>query len=492
MEPQVETSTGPVLGTAGDRVLAFLGIPYAAPPTGALRWQPPQPRDSWVKPRECRSCGPAAWQPLGGPLNGLVPGMGVTAMGSDCLTLNVWTPNLGGKAPVLVWIHGGGYQIGSSNLPVYDGARLARRTDAVVVSINYRLGAFGWMLIDHPDAAANCGLLDQIAALEWVRDNIAAFGGDPAQVTVFGESAGGGSVLSLLSSKQSAGLFANAIVQSGATDLTLTRDDALKVTATFADVVECRPSDLLALQALSSEQVLAAQQETANRLAASGGLMVFHPVVDGEVMSAGWLDARRQGLHAEVGLMIGTTHDELNLFVNFDPSWRTLDDAGLAARVAKLHRNPALLIDAYRDLHPEHTPGQIWNAINTDSAMWLPALRVAEAHAAHQPRTFMYRFDWPAADDELGAPHGIDIPFPFDTIDVDGWDSFVDGPERARLLAKAVQHAWAAFGRTGDPTSPNLPTWDAFSPAGRATMILGPSPQLVHDPRSTIRVAWSG
>ena len=195
------------------------------------------------------------------------------------------------------------------------------------------------------------------------------------------------------------------------------------------------------------------------------------------------------GLHRDVALIIGTTHDELALFYKADTHYDSLDDAGLRQRLAG---NPAAddIVASYRSLYPDHPAGALWQAIISDQAMWLPALRIAEAHQRHQPATYMYRFDWPAADARMGAPHGIDIPFAFDTIDVDGWEDFIDGPDRAHLLSKAIQHAWAAFAHCGDPTSPNLPSWDRFDPDGRATMILGPKPALVHDPRRPIREVW--
>ena len=489
MDELVETASGPVIGCSGDRVLAFLGIPYAAPPSGALRWQPPQPPDPWQHARQCNRFGHTAWQSSGGPLDGIVPGMRVTNMGNDCLNLNVWTPSTDGQRPVMVWIHGGAFQIGSSALGVYNGERLARRGDVVVVTLNYRLGALGFMVIEHPAAAPNCGLLDQIAALEWVRDNIASFGGDPSRVTVFGESAGAGSVLSLMSIPRAEGLFQRAIVQSGATDLALTRDAALTVTEAVANAVGVGPRDLLGLQAIPTDVLLKAQSEAAFELLGTVGMMPFHPTIDGAVMTHSWLDARAAGLHSDVSLIIGTTHDEMGLFRSLDPQLPSMDDDLLRRRLAS-DPNHETLIARYREIYPDVPASTLWTAITSDQAMWVPALRIAEAHQSHQPATYMYRFDWPAADSDMGSPHGIDIPFPFDTIDVDGWDDFIDGPERAHLLAKAIQHAWAAFAHSGDPTSPNLPTWNRFDPNSRATMILGPRSRLVHDPRGPIRETW--
>jgi para-nitrobenzyl esterase len=496
MRTTATTTSGPVRGVAvtgdhADDVVAFRGIPYAAPPVGGLRWRAPRRPSPWTAPLDATRFGPSAPQPTGGLLDGLVPGMAVGETSEDCLTLNVWTPAVdAGARPVLVWIHGGAFTIGGSSLESYDGARLAAREDVVVVSCNYRLGALGFLVIDHPGAQANCGLLDQIAALEWVRDNIAAFGGDPGRVAVFGESAGAGSVLSLLSTTQSDGLFHAAIVQSGATDLVLSRDRALAVTDAFATAAAVDARDLDALRALPLERVLEAQAATAEAVYATVGMMPFHPAVDGDVMAHDWLGAATAGLSREVALVIGTTRDEMDLFHAFDPGAATLDDASLRARFARVHPDPDGAIDAYRAVAPDASSRAVWRASVTDIAMWLPALRIAEAHAAHQPDTWMYRFDWTAADPVLGACHGIDIPFPFDSIDRVGWDAFVADPEGARRLARREQAAWAAVARTGAPGTDALPPWPRFDVTRRATMVLGPDPHVEDDPRGPVREAW--
>ena len=229
------TTSGVVRGTTADGCSTFLGVPFAAPPVGPLRWAPPAPVAPWDGVLDATRYGPAAWQATGGPLDGLVPGMGSADQADDCLNLNVWTPAVDdGARPVLVWIHGGAYSLGAGSLPVYDGTRLAVNTDTVVVTINYRLGALGFMVLDDPSTTPNVGLLDQVAALEWVRENIAAFGGDPGRVTVFGESAGAGCILSLLAMPAATGRFHRAIAQSGATDLLLDRPGAREVLEAWA------------------------------------------------------------------------------------------------------------------------------------------------------------------------------------------------------------------------------------------------------------------
>jgi para-nitrobenzyl esterase len=502
MRTTATTTSGPVRGSAvtaetaetaetADDIVVFRGIPYAAAPVGDRRWRAPQPPAAWHVPLDATRFGPSAPQPRGGLLDGLVPGMAVGDTDEDCLTLNVWTPAADSLArPVLVWIHGGAFTIGGSSLETYDGARLAAREDVVVVSCNYRLGALGFLVVDHPDAVANCGLLDQVAALRWVQDNIGAFGGDPGRVAVFGESAGAGSVLSLLSTTRSEGLFRAAIVQSGATDLVLTRDHALAVTDAFARAAGVDPRDVTALRALSVEAVIAAQAQAAQDVFATVGMMPFHPAVDGHVLAHDWLGAAAAGVSRDVSLVIGTTRDEMALFASFDPAAASLDDGALRQRFTRAHDDPDALVDAYRAVDAGASAPAVWGASVTDTSMWLPALRVAEAHAAHQPDTWMYRFDWPAADPALGACHGIDIPFPFDTIDRVGWDSFLARPDDARRLARAEQAAWAAVARTGAPATAALPPWPRFDARRRATMVLGAEPHVVDDPRAPVREAW--
>lgn len=486
------TTRGVIRGVDGAGCSAFLGVPYAAPPVGELRWAPPTTAPAWEGILDATHPGPATWQPSGGPLDGLVPGMGSDDQADDCLSLNVWTPAPDdAKRPVLVWVHGGAFQLGAGSLGVYDGTRLATATDSVVVTFNYRLGALGFMVVDDPSASPNVGLLDQVAALQWVRDNIAGFGGDPDRVTVFGESAGGGSVLSLLSMPAASGLFHRAIVQSGATDLLLDRERAAMVTERFARCAGVEPGDVAGLRDLSPAAVLAAQAQAAGELFASVGTMPFHPCVDGEVLPSSWLDASRSGVNP-VPLVIGTTHDEMALFASFDPAAATLDDTSLRRRLdgaAAAGLDVEALIGAYADTGTA-APPKVWQRIQTDQAMWLPALRVAEARSAHAP-VWMYRFDWPAADARMGAPHGIDIPFPFATVDVDGWDTFVADADEAMGLARLEQQLWAAHARDGAPSAAGV-DWPAFDTGRRATLVLGRSVDLVDDPHGPVRRAWGG
>lgn len=445
------------------------------------------PVQPWNEARDATRFGSAPWQPSGGPLDGLVPGMGSTDQSDDCLNLNVWTPSTDGSFPVMVWIHGGAFSLGAGSLSVYEGSRLAAATNTVVVTINYRLGALGFLVIDDPSCTPNVGLLDQVAALEWVRDNISAFGGDPDNITIFGESAGGGSVLSLLAMPAAVGTFQRAIVQSGATDLLLDRERALLVTEAVTRCAGLDHVDVDALRSMPGPDIIAAQAQAAGELFRTVGTMPFHPVVDGVVLPRTWLDAAASGFNP-VPVIIGTTRDEMDLFKMFDPGAATLDDAGLRARLGATGKNVDALIDAYAATGTTDPP-DVWARVNTDSAMWLHALAIAEARSAHAP-TWMYRFDWEASSPDMGAPHGIDIPFPFTTIDVDGWDSFISDSEQAMSLASLMQRSWADFASEGVPSLGNT-EWPAYDVVDRSTAIFGRNVSIECDPNQSVRQAWT-
>jgi len=490
MNPLVTVRGGPIRGReerrAGRPVQVFLGIPYAAPPVGPRRWQPPEPARPWTAPLDAGVFGPAA--PQVGPPPTELPEAALAAgpTDEDCLTLNVWAPSGARDRPVLVWFHGGAFLSGSSANPSYDGARLAARHDVVVVSANYRLGALGFApVLGH----ANLGLLDQVLVLEWVRDQIEVFGGDPGRVTAFGESAGGGSVLHLLASPRAGGLLQRAIVQSGATTLTPGPDGAAEV----ADRIRRALAPLTPLNA-TVDDVLAAQTTVLMEMAATTGLMPYHPSVDAVVVPAPPVEALAAASAADVDLLIGTTADELRLFLDAG-AW-SLDRAGLERRAGRyLHGRgvdgPGPVLAAYDGLA---TPTDVWAALQTDGEMWLPALAAAEAHhRAGRGRTWMYRFDWPAAPphERLGSCHAIDIPFTFSSFDHGGWEAFVGGGEAALTLSATLQEAWVAFAATGDPSTAHLGDWPAYEPTRRSTMVLDRSPKLLTDPRGTVRRAWS-
>jgi para-nitrobenzyl esterase len=502
MGPIVETRSGRVEGFVREGAAAFRGIPYARPPVGPRRFAAPEPEERWAGVRPAREFGPSAPQrPLALPL----PGMDVGACDEDCLYLNVTTPAAdGGRRPVLVWIHGGGFVIGSGSQSLYDGAALARRGDLVVVTINYRLGPLGFLYLSElcpglEGAVANAGLRDQVAALAWVRENVAAFGGDPDRVTIFGESAGGMSVATLLGTPAARGLFGRAIAQSGAAHNVHSRKTATRVAEEFlAELGVPRARAAEVLRELPPDKLLDLHQQTMLRLGSTAGLLPFQPLVDGESLPEQPLEALRSGHAAGVDLMIGTTRDEWRLFQFLDPNLAKLDDAGLEKRLAAQvpGADAAAIVATYRGARAGAKPADLLFAIETDRVFRVPAIRVAEARAPYPAATFMYRFDWesPALGGALGACHAVELPFVFGALGAPGAEFFAGkGPEAERLCARTMD-AWIAFARSGDPSHPDLPggRFDPYDLERRNTLVLGRECSAELDPGSAERRVWDG
>jgi para-nitrobenzyl esterase len=495
--PVVETAAGRLEGASvtaptGRPVLRFLGVPYAAPPIGDLRWRGPQPAAPWSGTRPALEFAPVA--PQRSPLESRLPGFRPDqATGEDCLAVNVWTPGAEGDRAVLVWLPGGGYVTGGTAQPVYDAADLATQNDAVVVTVGYRLGALGF-LAPEGDAVANCGLRDQLAALAWVREHAPAFGGDPARITVMGESAGAGSILHLLASPMGEGAFSRAIVQSGE-PRTLTADEARDVASVFARHLGLERADAEALRSVPMDALLDAQDATQLEVLGRVGPMPFAPMIDGEVCDREIVEALRGGRSAAVDMVIGTTRDELALFP--DPRADALDDERLTRRVAHLlgdNGDPEVAVATYRaELEREGratTIGAVWDAVRTDAMMRVPALRVADAHTAAGGSTWVYRFDWEAPG--LGAAHGVDLPFTFATFDREGWGAVVGYDDRAEALGVAWRDAWLGFAAVGDPGNRTLP-WPRHDVTTRPTWLFGAGgPVLAEDPDRAAREIWMG
>jgi para-nitrobenzyl esterase len=460
--PSVATEHGPVRGMATAGVLAFLGIPYAAPPVGELRFCPPAPPRARAEPRDCTAHGPTAPQPRAeGPVSELLPH--VYLAGDDYLNLNVWTADVQGSRPVMVFIHGGAFTSGSNSIPTYDGARFAR-DGVVLVTINYRLGADGFLWFG--EGTPNLGLLDQIAALEWVPDNISAFGGDPDNVTVFGESAGAMSVCTLLAMPAASGLFRRAIAQSGAASCVLSAPTAGRLGRSLCELLGVEASRE-AVAAVPLADLLSAQVQLALDVAgeadplrwgedAARNIMPFEPVVDGRVLPLAPEAAVAAGASANVDLLIGTNADEGNLF--FVPTGTTVQaDEAVLARVAQARCYPPSVVSAYRAARPAATPGELVSALMTGEFYRAPALELALAH----PGTYVYEFAWksPAFDGRMGACHALELPFVFDTLDDPGYAAVL-GENPPQSVADAVHRAWIAFATTGDP---GWPRYDALN-----------------------------
>ncbi|HZY75447.1 MAG TPA: carboxylesterase/lipase family protein [Jatrophihabitantaceae bacterium] len=462
----VGTTHGPVRGTAAAGVLAFLGVPYAAPPVGELRFRPPAPPRAWAEPRDCTAHGPTAPQaPPEGPVSALLPHVSIP--GADHLNLNVWTADTAGSRPVMVFVHGGSFTSGAGSIPTYDGSRFAR-DGVVLVTVNYRLGADGFLWLGA--GTANLGLLDQVAALEWVRDNIASFGGDPSNVTVFGESAGAMSVCTLLAMPAASGLFRRAIAQSGAARCVLSADTAARIGRSLCELLGVEPSRE-AVAAVPTSRLLSAQVQLALDVAGSSdplrwgedaarNIMPFEPVVDGHVLPVAPEQALADGASADVDLMIGTNADEGNLF--FVPTGITAhaDEAALA-HVARSRCYPRPVVDAYRAAHPTASPGELISELMTGEFYRAPALQAALSHRG----SYMYEFAWrsPAFDGRMGACHALELPFVFDTLDGPGYGALL-GEAPPQAVADAMHRAWIAFATTGDPG------WPAYETTTRAAM----------------------
>ena len=489
----VETTAGQVQGRVKNGIGDFRGIPYAAPPVGDLRFRPPQPVEPWTGVRDATAFGPMAMQNQGAmeAMFGAPP----RAMSEDCLTLNIWTPACDdARRPVMVWIHGGAFLLRHGATPWYDGRSFAR-DDVVLVTINYRLGAFGFL---HVDGQGNNGILDQVAALEWVRDNITAFGGDPGNVTAFGESAGAMSVGTLLGLPAAKGLFVKAIPESGAAHHGKAEEQADRVTTEFLAAAGIEPGPDVAdrLRAIPAEKLLEAQSAVVER-ELSGGL-AFTPVVDGVVLPEAPIDAIGKGQAAGVSVLIGTTRDEMKLFSMLDPSLGGLDDARVAKRVGAMLAEPGGAADVvahYRRRRADVSTADLWSALGTDMVFRIPAVRLAERQSALGNAVYMYRFDYstPVFGGQLGACHALEIPFVFESLRGAGADMLV-GPidDDMVTLSRRMHEAWVAFARTGRPGADGLPEWPRYTADDRATMIFDFDPKIVDDPAGEDREAWAG
>ncbi len=494
--PIVQTSHGPVIGSPAGPVHVFRGIPYARPPIGELRWRPPEEPRPWTAPLEASGFGPVAPQNPS-PLETLL-GADKPEQSEACLQLNVWTPGLdGGRRPVMVWIHGGAFVTGTGSTPWYDGARLAADGDVVVVTINYRLGALGFLELgelgdERYATSGNCGILDQVAALEWVRANASSFGGDPSQVTVFGESAGAMSVGTLLALPAARGLFSRAILQSGAAAHVTTRDKAEGVTRDLLSELGLTPGDARALVDVPVDRLLAAQGRVVDRTWPN---LAFTPVVDGLSLPRPPNDAVREGSSADVEMIVGTNLDEMRLFGLMDARLAETDEATLEHRAASVFGpTAAKAVEVYRRSRPGVPLGDVWTAVLTDQVFRIPAIRLAEAQSIHQPRTYMYLFQWatPILDGKLGSCHALELPFVFDNMDKRGADLFTGGGAEPRKLAGRMSAAWTAFAHRGAPDTASLPPWPAYEVGQRSTMVLDTECVVVDDPAGEERLLWDG
>ena len=488
----VSTTSGKLRGTHENGLYIFRGIPYAAPPVGALRWLPPQPVKPWPGVRSAENFGPICPQSII-PVT-TIPGRKPSEepQDEDCLFLNIWTPGLDDqKRAVMVWVHGGAFTNGSGSSPMNPGETLPKRGAVVMVTINYRLGSLGFLNLTQVTggkipSSGNEGLFDQIAALRWVRDNIAAFGGDPENVTVFGESAGAESIGALLAMPQSKGLFRKAILQSGASKAQpLAR--ATEGAAAFLRRLNLTGKDIPALRSLPAAALITAQSGLPG-----GGPVGFMPgpVQDGEILKGVPLDAVAQGSAREVTVLAGSNLEEAKLFAMVMPGIKGLDEAGLASRVERLvtKQYASSMIETYRRALAGRelpvTPYEIYVAIMGDQHFRMPNIRLCEFQEKLGKIAYGYVFNWKSAVPELGACHALDVGFIFGNLT----SEFHGDSPAAQHLALKMQDAWIAFAKSGDPSVPGL-AWPRYG-TGRNMMVFGENSLVKTAPFEEERAAW--
>jgi para-nitrobenzyl esterase len=490
----VTTTSGKVRGTVEDQVHTFKGVPYAASTAGANRFMPPAKREPWTDVRDCFELGLRAPQ-LASSFHGQVPPEFESMdrnepMGEDCLVLNIWTPGVGAgaKRPVMVWLHGGGYTSGSGGFVCYDGTQLAKKHDVVAISLNHRLTVLGYLYLagiggEKYANSSNLGNLDIVAALGWIRDNIALFGGDPNNVTIYGQSGGGGKVSSLMAMPAAKGLFHRAIVQSGAAVKGVPRDTANKSTEMFLAKLNLKPDQVNQLETMSIDQLL---QATTPAGMPGGPGLALAPVVDGHSLPADPFDPVASEVSAGVPLLIGTVEDEVAFFPNqiLDP----IDDASLHAHAKQILRNASddqvdKLIAAYRAGRPGASNTDLYLIIASDATFRAGVMTEADRKALQgKGAVYQYYFTWksPVRDGKLRAFHTIEIPFVFDNVDAA--KSMTGSGKDRYALAEKVSSAWVAFARTGNPNTKLAPSWETFDTTKRAVMIINDDWKLVNDP----------
>ena len=490
MELTVKTTAGSVRGTeARHGTYVFKGIPYAAAPVGPLRFRPPARAASWDGVRDASRFGDVVTQvKTPAELGMMFDSKG--ERGPDCLNLNVWTPDPGAAGlPVMVWIHGGAFVIGSGSDSLYDGSSFAR--DGVVcVTINYRLGAAGFHHAGDVRGTGCFGLLDQVAALEWVQENIDGFGGDPQRVTIAGESAGGMSVGTLMGTPAARGLFRRAIPQSGAASDVVSEATARLVAAELlqqlaGDPAECSDEQLVAAQAELTREIQATR-DSARFGEAATSPMAWRPMVGGDVLPAAPLDAIRGGSAADVDVLLGTTRDEFALFIGLAPQMFPDGDAVLPLLFGvAFGERSADALDTYRANRPGAPAAELLGALLTDQTFRMPAIELAEAQVANGAATFFYRFSWesPAFGGRIKAGHAVELPFTWDNL-ADPVAADLTGGAGPQELADEMHAAWVRFITDGDPG------WAPYDTDKRLTRDFGGAQALLSDPAGDERLLW--
>ncbi len=499
--PVVATEAGRVQGTAADGVLHFYGIPYGAPTGGENRFMPPKKPTSWTGVRQAVDFGQICPQSREGAAfeHGLFAFINIppkAGEGEDCLNLNLWTPAAdNAKRPVMVYLHGGGYATGSGSKPDLNGAKLAREGDVVSVNITHRLNAFGYTYLGGVGGEAfahsgTVGIMDIVLALEWVRDNIDRFGGDPAKVMVFGESGGGGKISALLAMPSAHGLFRGAAIQSGATLFLPETQEADAQTRAFMNALGLRPNQVRELQMMPARQLTDGYLDFVK-----GNPGAFTPVVDGSVLPTNPCYPVAPALSRDIPLLVGTNRTETAAFLREDPTVFSLDESGLRKRLQDTVASPLIERTAalYRRLYPKASCGELYLLITSDRSARKNCLRMADARAAQKSApTYVYNlaFETSYMNGQLHSPHYEDVPLIFQSYNLPGLDEFIGRSPQVQEMGRILSQIWINYARTGVPQAPGIPTWKPYTLEQRETMILNVESRLAADPMGETRGYW--
>jgi len=491
----VTTNRGKIKGVQAKNHELFLGIPYAKPPIGDLRFREPQPMDSWTEIKDTTKFGPIAFQNQvdSPPIN--------QEQSEDCLYLNIWTPQADDKRrPVMFWIHGGGFLIGSSSRPRLNGSRLAAHGDVVVVNFNYRLGVLGFLNLS--GIPSNIGILDQIAALRWVQENIEEFGGNPDNVTIFGESAGAMSVAILLAIPAASGLFNKAIMESGAANpRDFGAERAKEGAEELMSKLKLEKESINALREIPIGRIIRTQKKICGTML-DPRINPFRPFIDGNIIPEQPLEIIRKGKANYVPLIIGYNNEELGAISDVlnqaNQIKRKVILRYIRAHIKKRNitkENLDKLIKVYKkqmELRYPNNPFKYWSAILSDSMFRIPIIRQIEAHCKHQKDIYSYIFQYESP--KYGyALHTFELPFVFNTLDTaDMMEGAIELNEETKQLSTLMMDAWVNFARNGDPNHQSLPEWPPYDTKKRATMMLGTNPVVENAPLDLLREIWNG
>jgi para-nitrobenzyl esterase len=496
----VETSAGKVRGYVDNSVQTFKGVPYGASTAGANRFMPPQKPSSWTGVKDAFEFGPRTIAPVGGEPAEMLSVDPREKQGEDCLVLNLWTPSTSGRRPVMVWFHGGGFASGSASYSIYDGRELARKHDVVVIGVNHRLNVFGYLYLAEFggkwEKASNAGMLDAVRSLEWIKENIARFGGDPNNVTVFGQSGGAGKVSTLMAMPAAKGLFHRAIAESGAALTGATKAQAVRTAETLLQRLNLSKDQLDRLQTVPTDQLLAAIAARGGREAGPAGAgLNFGPVVDGSTLLHDPFTPGAPAESASVPFLTGTTATEVTFFT---PSSQLgpIDDATLKTRVKDLLKvddaRAGEVIALYKKNAPARDNMDIFLRMSTDNSFFRNGVEQQAERKASQggAPVYVYRFEYysPVTEGRLRAMHCMEIPFVFDNLE--GGKAYTGISPAAQKTADEMSAAWVAFAKSGNPSHAGIPKWTAWDANQRATMVFGAGEaRVINDPGRVERLA---